>query len=123
MTQRGAAQPLPIVLKAATDLSSGAGADVAICRTIDDLAAARERFAGCKRLVVESCQSILRNLCLHYAVMPDGTTRTWVSQTRILTRMVVTGATGFCLGQLYRANWSTLAWRPRNQVRSWAIAA
>jgi hypothetical protein len=70
-----AAQPLPIVLKAATDLSTGAGADVAICRTIDDLVAARERFAGCERLVVESCQSILRNLCLHYAVMPDGTTR------------------------------------------------
>jgi hypothetical protein len=71
----GAAQPFPIVLKAATDLSTGGGFDVAICRTIDDLAAARERFAGCERLVVESCQSIRRNLCLHYAVMPDGMTR------------------------------------------------
>ena len=71
----GAAQPFPIVLKVATDLSTGAGADIAICRTIDDLAAAHERFAGCERLVVESCQSILRNLCLHYAVMPDGTVR------------------------------------------------
>jgi hypothetical protein len=69
----GAAQHLPVVLKVATDLSTGGGADVAICRTIDDLAAAQERFAGCGRLVVESCQSILRNLCLHYAVMPDGT--------------------------------------------------
>ncbi len=70
-----AAQRLPIVLKVATDLSTGGGADVAICRTIDDLTAARERLAGCGRLVVESCQSILRNLCLHYAVMPDGTVR------------------------------------------------
>jgi hypothetical protein len=71
----GAAQPFPIVLKVATDLSNGGGFDVAICRTIDGLAAARERFAGCERLVVESFQSVLRNLCLHYAVMPDGTTR------------------------------------------------
>jgi hypothetical protein len=70
-----AAQSVPIVLKVATDLSTGGGADVAICRTIEDLAAAHDRFAGCERLVVESCQSILRNLCLHYAVMPDGTTR------------------------------------------------
>jgi hypothetical protein len=70
-----AAQSLPIVVKAATDLSSGGGADVALCRTTDDLAAAHERFAGCERIVVESYQSILRNLCLHYAVMPDGTTR------------------------------------------------
>jgi hypothetical protein len=71
----GAAQGLPVVLKVATDLSTGGGADVAICRTIDDLSAAHERFAGCGRLVVESCQTILRNLCLHYAVMPDGTAR------------------------------------------------
>src|SRR5438105_6089292 len=71
----GATQLFPIVLKVATDLSTGGGADVAICRTTDDLAAAHERFAGCGRVVVESCQSILRNLCLHYAVMPDGTTR------------------------------------------------
>ncbi len=71
----GAAQPLPIVLKVATDLSTGGGFDIAVCRNIDDLAAARERFAACERLVVESFQSILRNLCLHYAVMPDGTTR------------------------------------------------
>jgi hypothetical protein len=72
---RGAAQHFPIVLKVATDLSNGGGFDVAICRTIDDLAAAHKRFAGCERLVVESWQSILRNLCLHYAVMPDGTVR------------------------------------------------
>lgn len=71
----GAALPVPIVLKVATDFSTGGGADVAICRTIEDLAAAHDRFAGCERLVIESCQSILRNLCLHYAVMPDGTTR------------------------------------------------
>jgi hypothetical protein len=71
----GAAQPFPIVLKVATDLSNGGGFGVAICRTNDDLAEAHERFAGCEQLVVESFQSILRNACLHYAVMPDGTTR------------------------------------------------
>jgi hypothetical protein len=70
-----AAQSLPIVVKATTDLSSGGGADVVLCRTIDDLATAYERFAGCARLVVESYQPILRNLCLHYAVMPDGTSQ------------------------------------------------
>jgi len=68
-------QPLPVVLKVATGLSTGSGADVAICRTIDDLEATRLRFTGCERLIVESCQSILRNVCLNYAVMPDGTTR------------------------------------------------
>jgi hypothetical protein len=68
-------QPLPIVLKVATDLSTGGGTDVAICRTLDDLASACERFATCERLVVESFQSILRNVCVHYVVMPDGTSQ------------------------------------------------
>jgi hypothetical protein len=66
---------LPVVLKVATDLSTGGGADVAICRTMDDFEVAQVRFAGSERLVEETCLSILRNVCLNYAVMPAGTTR------------------------------------------------
>lgn len=69
----GNPRQLPIVLKIPTDLSTGGGTYVAICRTLDDLMAARERFAGSERLVVEAYQSVRRNVCLHYVVMPDGT--------------------------------------------------
>jgi L-aspartate-L-methionine ligase len=71
----GSAPPLPIVLKVATDLSTGGGTDVVICRTSDDVAIARERFVSSERLVVESYQSLRRNVCVHYSVMPDGTVR------------------------------------------------
>jgi L-aspartate-L-methionine ligase len=71
----GEPKTLPIVLKAATDLSTGGGADVVICRGADDVSTARERFATCERLVVEGFQHVRRNACLHYAVLPDGTVR------------------------------------------------
>src|SRR5215472_41032 len=60
-------RPFPFVLKVPTDLSTGAGGAVAVCRTQDDLAAAASRFANCERLIVESFLSITENFCLHHA--------------------------------------------------------
>jgi len=72
----GGGPALPIVLKVATDLSTGAGAAVAVCRDPRDVAAAAERFVGCAdQLVVEEYLPIKRNPCLHFAVMPDGAVR------------------------------------------------
>jgi hypothetical protein len=71
----GPTRELPVVLKVATELSTGGGADVAICRTGEELQAARARFAGCGRLVVERCESVVRDVCLHFAVMPNGTSQ------------------------------------------------
>jgi hypothetical protein len=71
----GVATRIPIVLKVATNLSTGGGASVAICRTINDLAAVRERFADCERLVVETYQYIRRTVCLPYVVLADGSVR------------------------------------------------
>lgn len=71
----GVAAQVPMVLKVATNLSTGGGASVAICRTIKDLAAARRRFADCEWLVVEPYQRIRRNVCLHYVVLADGSVR------------------------------------------------
>jgi hypothetical protein len=69
------APAFPFVLKAATDQSTGAGLDVFICRRAEDFIAARDHFAGCPNLVVEEFLHIEANLCLHYAVLSDGTTR------------------------------------------------
>jgi hypothetical protein len=66
---------LPIVLKAATEQSSGGGYAVAICRTADGLEKAERLFAGCDRIVVEQYLDIVRNPCLSFAVMPDGSAR------------------------------------------------
>jgi hypothetical protein len=72
----GGGPALPIVLKVATDLSTGAGVAVAVCRDDRDVAAAAQRFAGCAdALVVEEYLPIARNPCLHFAVMPDGVVR------------------------------------------------
>jgi hypothetical protein len=68
-------QNFPFVLKVASDLSTAGGADVVICRGADDVATAQERFGTCERLVVETFQSVRRNACLHYAVLPDGAVR------------------------------------------------
>ena len=57
----------PLVLKAATDLSTGAGAAVAICRSDDDIRNARLRFVGCHSIVVEEFLEIVHNLCLAFA--------------------------------------------------------
>ena len=63
---------LPIVLKAATDETSGGGIAVMICRTRDDLRAAQSKFSKCDRIIVERMLDIVRNPCLNFAVMPSG---------------------------------------------------
>lgn len=68
------AEPMPFVLKAATDESSGGGLDVLICRDSPDLERAPGFFAAVDRVVVEGYLEIVRNLCLGFAVFPDGRT-------------------------------------------------
>ncbi len=63
---------LPVVLKAATDDSTGGGGAVAVCRTKADIdAAAAGQLMMCQRLVVEEFLDIVQSPCLHFAVMPD----------------------------------------------------
>jgi hypothetical protein len=64
-----------VVLKAASDQSSGGGAAVMICRTSADLAQASLVFANCDRIVIESLLDIQRNPCLHFAVTREGRVR------------------------------------------------
>lgn len=66
---------LPIVLKAASDQSSGGGCAVAICRRPEDLKRAERLFASCNRIVEEELLDIVRNPCLNFAVMADGEVR------------------------------------------------
>lgn len=65
----------PVVFKCATNLSTGGGAAVAVCRTDLDIADAARTFDHCADVVVEEYLSIARNPCLHYAAMSDGTVR------------------------------------------------
>ncbi|HET7605991.1 MAG TPA: hypothetical protein VFK28_07975 [Sphingomicrobium sp.] len=68
-------QPLPSVLKIATDQSTGGGLGVAICHSLDDLRQAARTFEKCERIVVEEMLDIVRNPCLNFAVMPGGEVR------------------------------------------------
>lgn len=67
------APPLPFVLKAATDDSTGGGVAVMVCRTLDEVKAASAVFVHSERLVVEEFLTIRQNLCMHFAVTMDGT--------------------------------------------------
>ncbi|HEX2051186.1 MAG TPA: ATP-grasp domain-containing protein [Actinomycetota bacterium] len=62
----------PVVVKAPSEMSSGAGFAVAICHTPEELAAAATRFAACRNVVVEDFIDIERNLCVQYVVSHDG---------------------------------------------------
>jgi hypothetical protein len=64
--------PMPIVIKAATDESTGSGHDVCICRRSCDLNKAEKIFHACSRVIVEEFLEINRNLCLNYAVTSAG---------------------------------------------------
>ena len=61
-------EDLPLVLKAATDEPTAGGCDVVICLEEKDLRCAAVRFADCPLVVVENHFSMIRNLCLNYAV-------------------------------------------------------
>jgi hypothetical protein len=61
-----------VVIKAATDESTGGGFDVVICRSEQDLVCAMSVFSVCREVVVESYMDICRNLCLHFSVTRDG---------------------------------------------------
>lgn len=65
---------LPLVLKAGTRLGSGAGRDVALCRTPADLDAARRKLAGADRFVIEEYCGFATTWCLHYAAAESGVT-------------------------------------------------
>ena len=62
---------LPIVFKAATGESTGAGADIFICKTPEDLSSA-EGFFGNSPIVAEEFLKISRNLCLNFSVNNEG---------------------------------------------------
>ncbi|MEV2237328.1 hypothetical protein [Micromonospora sp. NPDC049891] len=61
----------PVVLKAATDLSSGAGQAVVICRHPGDLDRAAARFANCRSVVVEEYLAIRANHCVQFVITDD----------------------------------------------------
>lgn len=62
----------PVVLKAATELPSGGGHGVWICRTAEDVERARAALAAEPRVVVEEFLDIARSISVHAVVYPDG---------------------------------------------------
>lgn len=57
----------PLVLKGATPYTSGSGGAVAIVRSEADLAAARNRLAGCDAIILEEFLQLERTWCLNYS--------------------------------------------------------
>jgi hypothetical protein len=71
----GKGQALPIVLKAASDQSSGGGSAITICRKSADLRTARQKFEKCEQIVAEQMLDTAQNPCLNFGVMRSGETR------------------------------------------------
>ncbi len=59
---------LPLVIKAATNASSGGGNGVLICRSPEDIAYAAQKFNQADDIVAERFMQMDSNLCLNYAV-------------------------------------------------------
>lgn len=62
----------PLVVKAATEESTGGGDAVRLCHSGSELKQAQELFSHCENVVVEDFMAIQRNLCLNYVVFSDG---------------------------------------------------
>lgn len=63
---------LPVVVKAATNETTGGGGDVAICHNLKDLQYAENLFRNCRHVVTEEYLPMTRNLCLNYAITAKG---------------------------------------------------
>ncbi len=62
----------PVVLKVATALPNGGGHGVWICRTAEDVERARTALVDENRVVVEEFLQIVRTVCVHAVVFPNG---------------------------------------------------
>ena len=62
----------PVVVKVASDETSGGGGGVRICRDQGALDEALIAFGAARQLIVERFLSIQRNLCIQFAVLPNG---------------------------------------------------
>lgn len=61
----------PVVIKAASDQSSGGGVGVRICRSEEDIYSAAHYFASCDSVVVEDFIPIKQNLCVQFVAICD----------------------------------------------------
>lgn len=62
----------PVVLKVATTLPNGGGHGVWICRTAEAVELARIALSDESRVVIEEFLQIVRSVCVHAVVFPDG---------------------------------------------------
>ena len=62
----------PVVLKVSTPMPSGGGYGVWIARTPEEVEVVRSTLGGDARVVVEEHLSLIRTICVHAVVYPDG---------------------------------------------------
>lgn len=62
---------LPIVVKVSTDEPAGGGSGVHLCRTLDDVEAARELFGRSDAVVIEEFLSPRLNLCVQFSTIRE----------------------------------------------------
>jgi hypothetical protein len=63
---------LPVVVKAATDESTGGGIDIRLCRDTRELEEAAQLFRDCDSVLVESLLDVERSFCLNFAILRNG---------------------------------------------------
>lgn len=79
-------EPLPFVVKVATDLPNAGGVDVAIVRKDRHRRRAIRQFGSDTSLIVEAYLEIAHNHCVQYAVLPDGSVEYLGSSAQVCMR-------------------------------------
>jgi hypothetical protein len=76
----------PIVLKNAETPASSGGKGVLVLRARRHTAVARKQFATCQRMVIENYINPLRNFCVQFGILPDGTVQFLGATEQICSR-------------------------------------
>lgn len=75
----------PVVVKAVTDLSTGGGRDVRLCRTACDLEAAWHYFRCVEEVIAEEWLSFDESICIQFVALRDGSIRCLGFSTQVVS--------------------------------------
>lgn len=82
---------LPLILKVATELSSGSGNGIYRCETREELFEANNRLTDCDTVVLEELLDIKKNYCLNFTIDECGKVNFLGATEQIIDKLIYVG--------------------------------